>query len=115
MSKVIESKVKHFPGTVTIHQPATWPQYMAWRQAVEAASHGENLSVAEASFTDDSAKEMIPGVLAMVEKWELQNFPASPTEATFPATPRRSIGLLLAWVISEITKVITEDDDYPNA
>lgn len=87
---------------------------MAWRQAVEAASNGENLSVAEASFTDASTQAMIPGVLAMVEKWELENFPQDVTISTFPATPRVSIGRLLAWVISEITKVIAEDDEYPN-
>lgn len=114
MAKTIVSPVKRYPGTVTIHQPATWPQYMAWRQAVEAASNGESLSVAEASFDDASTQAMIPGVLAMVEKWDLENFPRDVTAATFPATPRVSIGRLLAWVISEVTKVIAEDDEYPN-
>ena len=45
----------------------------------------------------------------------LDNFPASPTPDTFPATPRRSIGMLLVWLIGEISAIITEDDELPNA
>lgn len=116
MSKTIISPVKRFPGEVVLKSPVTFPVYLEWRRSVEAATNnGEGLTVAGAAFDDEITLKMLPGICAMVERWGLENFPASPTPDTFPATPRRSIGMLLVWLIGEISAIITEDDELPNA
>ena len=35
MSKVITSPVKRWPGSVTLADPLTFPQYAAWRNALD--------------------------------------------------------------------------------
>lgn len=100
MSKVITSPVKRWPGSVTLADPLTFPQFIAWRDAVRAASEhrGDLLRYSEA---------LLPGVRACVEKWELANFKPDP----FPATPRQSSDRLLAWLVREINAIASAGDD----
>jgi hypothetical protein len=102
MGKVIPSPVKKWPGTVTLADPLTFPQYIAWRDALQAAQ----------PLRDDYLRycdALVPGLLACVEKWELQGFSAPP----WPATPRDSSDKLLAWLVREIGAVANEvgEDD----
>lgn len=126
VSKVIISPVKHFPGTVTIADPLNFPQWMAWRAALDNATlehdkaaesaGGEEkpaMTYGEVGLDDACAMAMIPGVCAVVERWELTNFPEMVTPETFPATPRWKIAALLVWLTREIDAVAFGDGD-PN-
>ena len=97
MSKVIQSPVKKWAGSVTLADPLTFPAYIAWRDAIREAQ----------AFKDDYVRysaALLPGVLACVEKWELKGFSPDP----FPATPRDSSDKLLAWLLREIGAVANE-------
>lgn len=111
MSKVIQSPVKRWPGTVVLSDPLAFPQYMAWQEAVEKAQ--EIIKIGEATQADlDHA--LLPGVCACVEQWQLDGA-GSFTPENFPATPRRSSAALIAWLVREISALVTEADDLPNA
>lgn len=107
MSKVIESPVKRFPGRVTLSDPLTMPQYMAWVDAAQAAE-----------LVDHPAKKQVaylPGVLACVEKWELTGIPEKPTVDTFPASPAQSSVKLVFVLVNAIWEIVNAEDEVPNA
>lgn len=113
MSKVIISPVKRFPGTVTLADPLTFPQFDAWSSAIEAA-------VEYVSTHNGTAKQagydalLLPGICACIERHELAELgPLTPD--TFPATPRKSSALLIAWLVREIGQLAAEAEDIPNA
>lgn len=104
MSKIITSPVKRFPGTVTLADPLTFPQYLAWQRALNSAQ----------AHRDDNAEfvgTLLPGLFACVESWSLTGFPESVTPATFPATPRISSDRIVGWLIREIGALIREADE----
>jgi hypothetical protein len=108
MGKVITSTVKKFPGTVTLYDPMTFPQYMAWKQAVGTASafvEGEKVP------WDEYDAAIAPGILACVEKWDISGVAEKPLE--FPATPRIASHRLLIWIMRAITELIQEDEEVP--
>jgi hypothetical protein len=104
MGRVLTSPVKRWAGTVTLADPLTFPAYIAWRDAVlNAQQHaGDHLAYTAA---------LLPGLLACVEKWDLQGFTPDP----FPATPRDSSNKLLTWLLREISAIANEagEDDDP--
>ena len=104
MGRVVTSPVKRWAGTVTLADPLTFPQFIAWRDAVLSAQQhaGDSLAYMAA---------LLPGLLACVEKWELKGF--DPT--AFPATPRDSSNKLLAFLLREISAIANEagEDDDP--
>jgi hypothetical protein len=107
MSKIVASPVKRFPGTVTLADPLTYPQAIAWGEALDAARQEQ--SRARINYA------LLPGILACVEEWRLGNIPANPTPETFPSTPLISSAQLLSWLIEEISKLFAEAEDIPNA
>ena len=109
MSKVIESPVKRWPGTVTLSDPLTFPQALAVEDALKAAQElGEEASQRRQNYT------VLPGLLECVEKWELENFPKTPTADTFPSTPATPSAELIAWLIEEIIGLYYEAEPDPN-
>lgn len=127
VSKIIESPVRHFPGTVTIADPLNFSQWVAWRAALDNASlerekaveavGGEEkppMTYGEIGLDDACAVAAIPGICACVERWELANFPEAVTPETFPATPRWRIAALLVWLTREIDAVAFRGGSDPN-
>lgn len=115
MTKILTSPVKRFSGTVELSDPLTFPQYMAWSKAVEAAVvMRENVTVATVGYDDIVTEVMLPAILACVEAWHIAGVPDKPTVETFPATPRMSAGRLIAWLAGEIGAVISEEDEEKN-
>ena len=111
MSKVITSPVKRYSGTVTLSYPLTYPQYAAWRKAIESLPDGAKWG--EVVGNDDLVLAMLPGVCACVEKWELAGMGEHVSPMDFPATPRIASARLLIWLIGEITSIVAEEDDSP--
>ena len=111
MPKIIESPVKKWPGTVTLADPLTFPQFRAWSTAIIGA---QEIQRAEGLQSDYDAA-LLPGIIACVETWGLNHgFPAAPTVENFPATPRLSSAKLVAWLVAEIARVANEaDEDGP--
>lgn len=107
MSQVITSPVKRFPGSVTIAQPLTFPQFKAWTRALTGA---QEISRANGLQSDYDAA-LLPGLLACVENWGLENVPAAPTVESFPATPRQASQKLVAWLVHEIATVANEAEE----
>lgn len=104
MPRVIESPVKHYPGSVTIPDYMTYPQLGAWEEAMAAVGeHKEN------------AIKALPPVWAaareIVTEWKLEGVdPARP-----PATPRAAAIELAAWLINAINGLFDEEDIDPKA
>lgn len=116
MGKTITSPVKRFSGSVTLADPLTYPQYIAWLDAVEAAGKikTDGLTVGDIAATPRLTAAMLPGVCACVEQWAIAGLPAVVTPDTFPATPRVSSVRLLVWLIGEISALVSAVDDIPN-
>ena len=108
MSKKIESPVKRFPGYVTLHDPLTYPQVMAFQDATAAAGELEDPTWTRLRFA------LMPGILACVESWEVEGIPEEPSIDNFPATPLVSAGELVNWLQEEITTLLVEADTVPN-
>ena len=110
MSKTVVCPVKKYPGTVTIYDPLNHPQLAAFQRGYQAVDKaGADIVWA------DQRLLLLPGILACVERWGLENIPESPTVDTFPASPERAISKLLAWLIGEIIAVWQgPPDDDPN-
>lgn len=96
---------------MTISDPLTLPQaevIEAWMDELkEAEDKREHLT---ASF-----KRRFPVLLACVEKWELQNFPANPALETFPQSPFRESSAFCLWLMNEIMAVYSGELKIPNA
>lgn len=105
MAKTITSPVKHFPGTVTLFRPVTYPQYIAWVRAVHSQRDGM-----ESETQPEGELTLWGGVKALVEVWDIPNFDLD----NIPASPRAAVVNLLSWLITEIGTVINEDDEDPN-
>ncbi len=112
MPKVLPSPVKRWPGTVTLAEPLTFPQYIAWRDAMAAAA-------AYVVAKGDTAKQaeydelVLAGLRPSVEKWGLDSgFTPDP----FPATPRLASSRLIAFLVAELSAIANEaDEPDPNS
>lgn len=56
---------------------------------------------------------LLPAVLKCVQEWHIEGVPENPTFQTFPGTPQPHSGLLLGWIIDELTNIISGEAD-PN-
>lgn len=109
MSRVITSPIKRWPGTVVLSDPLTFPQVFAFEDAIRAVqAEGKDINQSRVDGM------ILPGILACVEEWHLENIPEHPTIENFPATPPVSRSRLIAWLIESITELYTEADDVPN-
>ena len=107
MSKVVTSPVKKWPGTVTLADPLSFPQALAFEDAIDAVRALEDPSTQRVNYT------LLPAVLMCVEKWELEGLGNPPDP--FPATPAQASAQLLAWLVGEVSALFREAEDVPNA
>ena len=104
----IESPSKKWPGKIYLPDFLTFPQFAAFRDALDAA-------VAEPDKLK-SDRLLLPGIVACVERWELDSgFPANVTPETFPATPIKSADSLIRKLRDELLALILEESEIPNA
>jgi hypothetical protein len=103
MSKIITSPIKRWPGTVTLADPLTFPQYIRLKDALQEAE-------AQKNDGDRYTSAVLLGVCACVEEWELAGL-GQLTPETFPATPRVSAGNLFNWLMSEIVALLTGGEE----
>ena len=114
MSKIITSPVDKFPGTVTLSDPLTYPQFLAVQdavfgiQALRDEPDGKTLTQERINFM------YLPGLIGCIEEWRLENFPENVTVDTFPSTPGAASGELITWLLSEIIALYSEAEEVPN-
>ena len=109
MSKTIKSPVKQWPGEVVLADPLTFPQILAFEDAIgQVKAAGNKITQARADGLT------IPGIIPCVEEWRLVGFPAEVTEATFPASPRVPCTQLIIWMVKELTVLFKDSETIPN-
>ena len=96
MPKIITSPSAYFAGSVTISDPLSFPQFIAWEDALAAVKETSAATVGDVASNARASLAVLPGVLACVDRWELQHLPNDPTPDTFPATPRAEVFKLVA-------------------
>ena len=110
MPKIITSPVKKWPGSVTISDPLTISQAMAFEEAISASKESGDPNFTSAAY----CKILLPGIFACVEKWELAGLEGI-TLDNFPGTPKIASASLIVWLTTEISKLYREADEVPNA
>ena len=108
MSKTIVSPVKRWPGHVVLADPLTFPQLIAFREALAKIGQGNGNDWAVTNYT------ALSGVILCLEEVHLQGIPEGVTLETWPSTPPRSAARLIAWLLDEITKLMEEAEPDPN-
>jgi hypothetical protein len=102
MSKVIQSPVARYPGSVTLPDYYLFDRLIAWEDAYDQAAAAEGVR---------KANEIAKAVLPMVDEWHITGIDEHPTQ--LPATPKVAVIELLTWLLGEITQVIRGEDDSP--
>lgn len=119
MPKIITSPVDRWPGTVTIADPMTMPQVLAFEDALSKRSEffeerdGQRLLKVNTLLGGPDA-EGIAAILPCVESWEIEGFPKKPTEKNFPSSPRGDSHVFIQWLFGEILNVYAGETDIPN-
>ena len=110
MSKVIESPVKRFKGTVTLRDPMTFDLVAKWEEALQVIQTADK----ESRFAVIQ-RTLYPLMIGMVETWELTNIISPVTVENFPnasaGTSAASIHHLTAWLINECQKIYNGNED----
>ena len=108
MPKRIDSPVERFPGSVTLHDPLTYPQLFAFQDAIGEASELGDTTWMKVRYS------LLPGILACVAEWNLEGIPEEPNIDNFPATPIVASGEVINWLQEQITALLTEAETVPN-
>ena len=111
IGKIINSPNEHFTGTVELYDPLTYPQVVAYQEAIAEvqsliADNGE-VSMMKLRLT------LLPSILDCVSKWKLANIPKRPTVKTFPATPIIDATLLWEWLQEELNSLLVGVNEVP--
>ena len=107
MSKVITSPVERWPGTVTLTDPITFPQYAIIEDCLVIANGKHGLASYQLA--------MFPAILAVAEKWELGgDFPIKLTAENFPFRPKEDRNSLMNCLINEILYIFNGEHKDPN-
>jgi hypothetical protein len=113
MGKIISSPVPKWPGTVTLPDWLTLQQEAAWEEVCEGLEGEKFLDLAAKA---KSALLFVKVLIGIVERWDLGgDFPCPPTLDTWPATPKISSALLMAWLIGEVSAMHEEATTVPLA
>lgn len=125
MPKILTSPIARFPGTVVLKDPLTYPDLIAWSEAMSNARiaaeqsqrRAKDMEMPELASAGGASSDaaLIPGILACVSEWHLDNFPAKPTAETWPATPRKSVIEMITWLSGGISDLMSEEETIPPA
>lgn len=107
MSKVIVSPVAEFPGTVTLHDPLTFPMAIAF-----------NRGRAKAQVSDDQIDvfyQSLQAVMPCIEQWHITTLnPEQQNPDNFPSSPLGPSSQFVAWLVNEITALLFRPETVPN-
>ena len=110
-----ESPVKAFVGYVMLPEYLLADQYLLWKQAVDEAlrlrAEAGDAPTVEQVLSINAAWEA--GICAIVQEWHFERVKEW-APGRFPVTPVKSASSLRAWLIDEITTIISAEDELPN-
>ena len=110
MSQIKHSPVARFPGHVTIPDYLNFPQLKAFRDAMTAAKElGKDASLIEYHHA------CLPGVLPIIEQWNMDTLAQPVTADTFPVTPFKASQQLASWLIGLAIELTKDAEEIPNA
>lgn len=107
MARVIQSPSKKYSGSITLPEFLTFPQLDAAETAFDEAHE-----LGEVRFTK-WRRAILPGLLACVERWDLENFPQPVTVENFPATPRVEVGEIINAVLGVVSALVSGAEVVP--
>lgn len=107
----IESPVKKFPGYVVLPEYLTVPQVKAITNALDDPNEPPKVGKVWAVVNQE---KRLPAILACVSEWHLAGVPEKPELETFPASPAKSAGNLIAWLFEEVNKLWLAEEEVPN-
>lgn len=110
MSKVLNSPIERWSGSVTIADPLTIPQVRLIEEGLEVPKSNEDGKF----LSSELDVKQLPAIFACVEKWELANMPKDLTADNFPASPRKDSHKLIDFIFREIVKVYVGELEIPN-
>ena len=117
MSKVLQYKEEPFTGSVVFSDPLSLEQ----EAAIERANADMKRTIEALGGVNNGSSAMIaailPGILACTERWNLSGIPEEPTLQTWPTRPRVAVSKLVAWLLTELSKLYQDatDIEAPNA
>ena len=100
MSKIVKCDIKGFEGQITIPDVLTLPVFLKFRDGVFAGADANK----EGKDIFDQMLLSLPGMIQVVEKWELANIPENPTVETWPVTPLEASKELHAWLMNTLNQ-----------
>ena len=110
MSKIVKCDIKGFEGQITIPDVLTLPVYLEFKRALVLANDSESDGL-------DIFEQMgisLPGMIQVVEKWELAGVPENVSMETWPATPPSASILLYNWLLEAIVdKYLASETSTP--
>lgn len=123
VSHILTSNIPRFAGKVYLHQVVTLPMVRKYEEIMleggrelRAALDAAKVQPSGRMLTNSAYHSIIlPGVLVMVEKFEIPGMPEQPTIEDFPYRPPKQAALFIAWLVQEIDKYLEEDGEDPNA
>ena len=128
MPKKISSPSSRWPGAVTFSDPLNMPQALAWARAkrnldkyrvttpVVDKKGNETFPFRDDILMEELHDALLPGVLACIDKWELDGLPEAVDISNFPASPAAASAILVSWLIGEVTSIYagTAEVEDPN-
>jgi hypothetical protein len=102
-----------FKGTVEIHDPLTYPQLIAYYDAVdEVQLLRKNGKKKVSAFK--LRHSLLPSLIDCIEKWNLEHFPKKVTKETLPASPMIPSGEIIEWIQDEVNSLLKGIEEVPN-
>ena len=129
MSKVLTSPVKQWPGTITLPDYLTINQAIDYEDAIDSANallpkiedndneeiiKEKKAKIAEIISSKKYERELLPGIFACVESWNLQGLENISVD-NFPGTPKRARAELFYWLLGSISELYKDETEIPNA
>ena len=110
MSLTVKSPIKRFPGEVVFNDPLTFPQSIAFQDAV---TQGKDQETDTRADLYEYIKIMVPAIAGCIESHTLDGVVMKPDQ--FPSTPNVSAQELLGWLTMQIVALHQEaEPDDPN-
>ncbi len=127
MSKVINSNVDRWAGSVTFCDPLTAPQVFAIEDALDEIAEIEPSAFKRSQKKSRKKKGKVelkwqsrfnyaylPAIILCVESWDLKNFPENVTRDTFPFIQSNDATILISNLFTELMKIYNEESTVPN-
>ena len=105
MTKIINSPVKKFPGSITLPDALPLAKVLAFDKAMRAAS---DLPIIE------RAAVCLDAIMDCIEVFQIKGQPDKPTSQTFLYTPAAAATDLYIWLLTSVTALVVGEKEIPN-